>query len=511
MKFLSFLCGIVLALALPPLKLWFFAPVALFGICSLLTQRTAPSGRAWFVSGLCFGVGYFFAALHWIGFAFLVDAKSDLWMMPFALGGLALFLACYWALAFLAALHASRFGAPLVLSLPVFLTLGEWLRGHLFTGFPWASPGLITDGMGGVEQLASLFGLYGMSFVVLLWSILPWQIWVDWKQQHRVPWRLVALIVTLPAAWVWGEWHLSHLPTTYVSDVRLRLIQPNIGQSDKWRDENKLKIYEQLLALSSSNPQTKPSIIVWPESSVAFLLDESAVGLARIGEMLGPGRTLVAGAIRREKTSGVMDKYFTSVLVIDGSGKVTGHYDKWRLVPGGEFLPFAWILEPLGFSKIANLPESFNAGDGPQSLAIGSAGFAGPLICYEAIFPDNVVDTSQRPQWLINVTNDGWFGKSVGPYQHLAQARMRAVEQGLPLVRAANTGISAVIDPVGRLIASTQLGEETVLDARLPNAIGPTLFARYNVLPLALLTMLVVILLAYKRKKAFNMRISICT
>jgi apolipoprotein N-acyltransferase len=502
MKFLSFLCGIVLALALPPLDLWFLSPVALFGICIILTQHTAQTGRAWFFTGLSFGFGYFIAALHWIGFAFLVDAKSDLWMMPFALGGLAVFLACYWGLAFLGAFRVSKFAVPLVFSIPVFLTIGEWLRGHLFTGFPWASPGMMVDGMGGVGQLASLVGLYGLSFVTLLWTVLPWQLWSDWKRHNRISLRLAILVLMLPAAWTWGEWRMMQSPTTFVADVNLRLVQPNISQSDKWRDDNKLKIFEQLLVLSNRPSQTKPTVIVWPESSVPFLLDESAVGLARIGEMLAPEGTLVAGTIRREKSSGILDRYFTSVLAIDASGSVTGHYDKWRLVPGGEFLPLAWLLEPLGFSKIANLPESFTAGDGPRSLAIGAAGLAGPLICYEAIFPDIVVDATKRPHWLVNVTNDGWFGKSVGPYQHLAQSRMRAIEQGLPLVRAANTGISAVIDPVGRFIAISQIGEEAILDAKLPSAINETVFARYGAVPALLLMLIIALLLGLYPKKS---------
>ena len=504
MKLVLLLCGVVLALALPPLNLWFLTPVAMFGVCTILNAHTSKTGRGWFLAGLSFGFGYFISALHWIGFAFLVDAKTDLWMMPFALGGLALFLACYWALAFLAACFALKRDVPILVSLPLFMTVAEWLRGHLFTGFPWASPGMIMDGMGGVEQLASLLGLYGLGFCAMLWAIAPWEFWKIWSENHKISWRACVILLSLPVAWGWGEWRVSQSPTTYVADVALRLVQPNISQSDKWRDENKLKIYEQLLALSASPSQAKPSVIVWPEASVAFLLDESAVGLARIGEMLGPGRMLVAGAIRREKTSGVMDKYFTSVLAIDGNGKVTNHYDKWRLVPGGEFLPLAWLLEPLGFSKIANLRESFTAGDGPHSIAVGSAGLAGPLICYEAIFPDNVVDATERPQWLVNVTNDGWFGKSVGPYQHLAQARVRAIEQGLPLVRAANTGISAVIDPVGRLIASSQLGQEAVLDAKLPNAMHETVFARYGAMPALLLMLLVTFSLGLNRKKTFE-------
>lgn len=504
MKFLSLLCGVVLALALPPLNLWFLAPVAVFCICKILDQHAPQKARQWFYLGLRFGFGYFIAALHWIGFAFFVDANRDLWMMPFALGGLCLFLACYWGLAFLAAFQARKVGTPLILSLPIFLASAEWLRGHLFTGFPWASPGMMVDGMGGVEQLASLLGLYGLTFCTFLWAMVPWQMWKNWHFNHRISWRVAIVALSLPAAWGWGEWHLAQAPTAYVANVNLRLVQPNIGQSDKWREENKLKIYEQLLALSATPSPTRPTIIVWPESSVPFLLDESVVGMARIGEMLGDGRMLIAGALRREKTFGVMDKYFTSVLAIDGAGRVTGHYDKWRLVPGGEFLPLAWLLEPLGFSKIANLPESFTAGDGPQSIAIGNAGLVAPLICYEAIFPDNVVDATKRPHWLVNVTNDGWFGKSVGPYQHLAQARLRAIEQGLPLVRAANTGVSAVIDPAGRLIAASELGREAVLDAQLPRALEQTVFARFGLVPTLLLMLIVAFLLGLNRKKTFR-------
>ncbi len=504
LRFLTLLCGIALSLALPPLDLWFLAPLAFSGLLFLLKSPRIAGGRSWFATGLIFGFGYFVAALHWIAFAFFVDAKHDLWMMPLAVGGLALFLACYWGLAMFAAWHAQRLNVPLMVSLPVLLSLAEWLRGHLFTGFPWAAPGMMTDAMGGVAQLLSVMGVYGVSFCVVLWSVLPWAFWRAWHDERRSIWRLAAVALSLPIAWLWGEWRLAQSPTTFADNVSVRLVQPNISQSDKWREDNKLKIYDQLLALSASNASQSPNVIVWPESSVAFLLDESPVGLARIGDMLGPDRMLVAGAIRREKSGSVMDRYFTSVLAINGQGEVTGHYDKWRLVPGGEFLPLAWLLEPLGFTRIANLPESFHAGAGPHSLDLGKAGLAGPLVCYEVIFPENITDSQQRPHWLVNVTNDGWFGNSVGPYQHLAQARMRAIEQGLPLVRAANTGVSAVIDPNGRIVAATRLGEEAVLDSRLPNARDETIFARFGNWSWLSAMLVVMLLLGQKPKKFFK-------
>jgi apolipoprotein N-acyltransferase len=199
-----------------------------------------------------------------------------------------------------------------------------------------------------------------------------------------------------------------------------------------------------------------------------------------VAQLLGGARTLVTGALRREINSSGSDKVYNSVLTFDGLGNVVAHYDKWRLVPGGEFLPIEWLLEPLGFSKVVTVPGSFEAGAGPVSLAIPGAPPVGFSICYEAIFPDYFIDPQKRPGWLINVTNDGWFGNSTGPYQHLAQARLRAIEQGLPMVRAANTGISAVIDPYGRTLSSLPLGQEGFLDSGLPQSLPPTFFASYG-------------------------------
>ena len=208
--------------------------------------------------------------------------------------------------------------------------------------------------------------------------------------------------------------------------------------------------------------------------------------------LAGP-QTLVTGALRRDINTtgdGGDNKVYNSVLTFDGSGNVVARYDKWRLVPGGEFLPFEWLLEPLGFRKVVTVPGSFAAGPGPVSLAIPGAPVAGFGVCYEAIFPDHFVDSQKRPGWLINVTNDGWFGNSTGPYQHLAQARLRTIEQGLPMVRAANTGISAIIDPYGRIVSSLPLSESAILDISLPDALPPTFFADYGELILGLMLLL---------------------
>lgn len=487
----------MLALALPPLGWW---PVIFISFPSALAvMRKQPSSlRRAALTGFCFGFGYFAAALHWIGFAFLVDAKTYLWMMPFAVGGLAAFLALYWALAFAAAHWLRRRGIPLIASLPLMLAITEEARGYFFTGFPWAAPGLIADGMGGVLQLAGLIGMPGLTYWIVLWGMLPVLLWRGGPVLSARHCLAVLLLLLLPASWLWGNWRLSSLGNETVPGVSLLLVQPNVSQNDKWRSDNAAAMFDQLVAMSAQGGEAgKASHIVWPESSVPFLLDESPAGLKRIAEALQPGQTLVAGAIRREKGAAPeSDRYFTSILKIDDEGRVEDAYDKWRLVPGGEFLPLGWLLEPLGFRKVVSLPESFSAGPGPASFDLGAAGRAGLLICYEVIFPHRLIENERRPQWLVNVTNDGWFGRSVGPYQHLAQVRMRAVEQNLPIVRAANTGISAIIDGGGRYIARSSLDRATTVTGPLPAAGRTTLFAVWGLLPGLVAALMAVIALA---------------
>ena len=470
------LCGLALALALPPHAFLWSAAAGL--VCLLFLNRDFSHLRPLqlFGRGVAFGLGYFCFALHWIGYAFFVDADAFLWMMPFAVGGLSLFMALYWGVAFVAAGQLSKYGLPTWLALPFTLGVVEWLRGYLFTGFPWAAPGLIADGMGSVLQMASVVGMPGLTVLILLWGMSLGAV------LQRRPLAILVL-VTLPAVLIWGHWRLSSVTPEISQGPTIRLAQPNISQNDKWRSENSERIFEDLLTMSASASLEKPSVVIWPESAVSFLLDESEVALSRIADVLEPQQTLLAGSLRRSLDASKHQNYFTSIHMIDDQGRVQQSYDKWRLVPGGEYLPFAWALEPLGFRKVVDLPESFTAGIGPRSIDVPGVGLAGMLICYEAIFPHRLVDEQQRPRWIVNVTNDGWFGLSVGPHQHLAQVRMRAVEKGLPIARAANTGISAVIDPWGRYLGKTELETVAVLDARLPPAIAAPFFARWGVMP----------------------------
>ncbi len=467
---LIFMLGAFSGLAMPPVDAWWIlgATVPVFLVLLKNTQR-------WLLAGWLFGFGYFLVALHWIGFAFFVDAKADLWMMPFAVGGLAAAAALYWGTATFVTQKFIQRGFSLWLIFPICLSIAEYLRGILFTGFPWAVPGLAVDGMGAVAQLASIVGMNGLTLLIVLWATMPLAYRRGYKKQSLI------VLSLLPLAWVWGQWRLAENPTRFVDGVGLRLVQPNISASDKWRGDNARKIFNQLLELSArpSLAGIKITHVIWPESSVPFLIDESSEGKAELRQVLIGEKILMAGAVRRSSVApvnGVDPSYYTSVLVFDGWANVLTHYDKSHLVPGGEYLPLAWALEPLGFRKIVNLPEGFSAGAGPQSIAIPGAGLASLQICYESIFPNKTIDFGNRPDWIVNVTNDGWFGNSAGPYQHLAQLRLRAIEQGLPVARSANTGISAVIDPVGRYIEKTELDKVDARDSRLPEKIQPTVY-----------------------------------
>lgn len=477
---LALMAGLLTALPLPPFDLWpcLFLGVPLF----LLLLQGANGKRQALWTGWLYGLGYFGLAFHWIGFAFLVDAATYLWMMPFMVGGLAAGMAIYWGLAALAAKMLRLEGARLVFGFPALLAVAEWLRGHLFTGFPWAAPGLAVDGMGALAQTASLIGMTGLTLALISWAAMP--VLLAMKCRRGVTALAAALLALMPLAWAWGTYRLSHERVSNDTGPSIRIVQPNISQDAKWRSGNARGIFNQLKVMSSlpsdQYPEAPAGIgyIVWPESAVPFLIDESEIAERELGELLHGKTVLVTGSLRRgPAAAGDERPVFNSIIAFDGNGRPAVRYDKWRLVPGGEFLPFEWLLEPLGFRKVVTVPGSFAAGPGPVTVELPGGIKAAMLVCYEAIFPHRLVDAAQRPQLLINVTNDGWFGHSTGPYQHLAQARLRSIEQGLPLIRAANTGISAIVSAYGRVIAELPLGQDGIVDGRIPEALEPTVYA----------------------------------
>lgn len=489
--------GALSALAMAPFNAWpvLFVtfPVAVWLIDGAAAgkRRGVPAAA---MAGFWFGLGYFVPGLYWIGNAFLVDAPTFAWLMPFAVLGLPAYLALFPALGFALARLIWTRDASRVLALAIGLTVSEWLRGHVLSGFPWNAFGYALSEPLALAQTASLIGLWGMTFLSVAIFASP-AVLIDGSSRGRKPWIApVAALALLVAMGVYGTVRLSLQPTA-LTKVRLRIMQPNLQQDVKFNYAAKAEVMQKYLALSdrASGPQSTgvrdAQILIWPESAFPFFLAREADAMAQIAELLPKGTVLMTGSVRAPDgpPGARVSRAYNSIYLIDHDGGVLSVYDKLHLVPFGEYLPFQAWMEKLGFVQLTKVHGGFIPGTVRRTMEVPNAPSALPLICYEAIFPGNLAASGDRPGWIINLTNDGWFGNSTGPYQHLQQARLRAVEEGLPVVRAANTGISAVIDPSGRIVTRLELGIEGVLDASLPAALPPTLYARLRDIPIAVL------------------------
>jgi len=487
---IAFVAGAASALALAPINFW---PVLFltFPILVWLTDGSAAGRWSGPVTaagaGWCFGFGYFLAGLYWIGYAFLVDAKTFGWLLPVAVAGLPAYLALFTALGLAAARLIWVRGPVRLLALATTLSAAEWLRGHVLSGFPWNAYGYALTQPLALGQSVAVVGIWGLTFIALAVFASPALFADDRKDTPHPAQPLIAGLALLAIFAIFGTVRLWWHPTAYVANVKLRIMQPDLQQDVKFNYAAKNEVMRRYLGLSErkTGPQTgihDITHLIWPESAFPFVLTREPDALAQIVDMLQPHTVLITGAIRAaaspDNARGV-DAY-NSVYVIDHDGAIDGIYDKVHLVPFGEYLPFQRLLEKFGLRQLTKVVGGFQSGDRRRAMVVPGAPKMLPLICYEAIFPGAAVPRGERPGWLVNVTNDGWFGISSGPYQHFQQARMLAVAEGLPLVRAANTGISAVIDPVGRITASLPLGGEDVLDARLPQAIAPTLYVRFG-------------------------------
>jgi apolipoprotein N-acyltransferase len=504
--------GALSVLALAPFNAWPVLFVTLPVMVWLIDGASA--GRyggvpAAALTGYCFGLGYFVPGLYWIGKAFFVEADVFAWLTPFAVLGLPAYLAIFTAIGFVLARLLWTKDAARVLALAAGLTISEWLRGHVLTGFPWNAFGYALSEPLPLAQTASLIGLWGMTLLAIAIFASP-AVLIDRTPDRRPAWRAPAAAVALLVVMgIFGAIRMSLNPTTMVAGPRLRLMQPNLQQDAKFNYAAKAEVMKKYLALSdrASGPRATgvgdATILIWPESAFPFFLTREADAMAEIAELLPKGTVLITGSVRAPDMppGKPITRAYNSIYVIDHDGSVLAVYDKLHLVPFGEFLPLQDLMEKLGFEQLTRVRGGFIAGTVRHALPVPGAPSALPLICYEAIFPDEIGGRNERPGWIVNLTNDGWFGNSTGPYQHLEQARMRAIELGLPLVRSANTGVSAVIDPVGRTTASLGLGLEGVLDATLPAAIAPTVYARVGDAPAAMLVALGVIV-ALRRRSA---------
>lgn len=488
---IAFAAGAVSVLALAPFNLWpilfLTFPVLVWMIdgssAGRLDGAVAAASAGWW-----FGFGYFLAGLYWIGNAFLVDAKTFGWLLPFAVAAMPAGLAIFTALGTLTARVLWVKGPVRILSLAVALTAAEWLRGHVLTGFPWNSFGYALTGSLPLAQASGILGLWGMTLLAVAIFASPATLADDVSNLRRRILPLGCAIATLAILAAYGSVRLARTPTTYVDNIQLRLIQPNLQHDQKFNYALRHQVMSHYLALSQRSTIQNASgmrgvtHLIWPESAFPFFLSREPAALAQIADLLPEQSVLITGGVRPADEfpqSGTVRAY-NSIYVVGHNGAILQVYDKVHLVPFGEYLPFQETLEKLGFMQLTKVRGGFLSGDRHRTFTLERTPRFLPLICYEIVFPGVVVPRGERPAWVLNVTNDGWFGISTGPHQHLQQARVRAIEEGLPLVRAANTGISAVVDPVGRIVASLPLGSEGVLDARLPRPVSAPFYARYG-------------------------------
>jgi apolipoprotein N-acyltransferase len=465
----------------------------------------ATAGEA-AAAGWWLGFGYFAAGLWWVGAAFLVEADRFAWLLPIVVLGLPCLLAFFTAAGFAFASFLWSSGGARVLALAAGLGFAEWLRGHLLSGFPWNAFGMALGDNLMLAQSASAVGLYGLTIVAIAIFAAPATL-IDkaGARRSRLASPTFLAFAGLAALAAFGALRLDRGDVGFVPNIKLRIMQPDLVQDAKFRPQNGQAILQQYLRLSdrATSPQTSGigdvTHLIWPESAFPFILSREPNALAQIGRFLPANTVLITGAARmsEDPPSGSSDTtqvhYFNSVQVVASGGAILDTYDKVHLVPLGEYVPLRSLFQHLGLQSMVHIPGGFDAGTERRLLSVPGLPPVAPLVCYEAIFPGEVTPTDgSRPGLLLNLTNDGWFGKTTGPYQHFAQARLRAIEEGLPLVRAANTGISGIVDPYGRILKELPLGREDVLDGQLPKAIPPTLFARAPILS-ALLVWLVAI------------------
>jgi apolipoprotein N-acyltransferase len=492
---IAFVGGAAGALAMPPLD-WtplMIVPLAL--AVWLIDGSVGRGGGRWsslgaaFGAGWWWGFGYFVAGLWWVGAAFLVDADTFAWALPLGVVGLPAALAFFPALGFALARLIWRPNATRVLALAIGLGVSEWLRCVVLTGFPWNELGMALGANLELAQIASFIGLHGLTLVSIAIFAAP----ATLATETRGRWApsLLAL-VALAAIFGFGAWRLGAPASATVPQVKLRLVQPNISQGPDFSPANGEAIVQQYLSLSdrATSPTTSSiadvTHLIWPESAFPFLLARDGAALSAIGAFLRSGTVLITGAARLDEADRSEDRrhFYNSILILNRQGLLPERYDKRHLVPFGEYMPFRRVFERIGITQFVQMPGGFDPGVGADRLHIPGLPTARALICYEAIFPNErgeaTSEDADPPRWLLNVTDDAWFGLTAGPYQHFAQARLRAIETGLPLVRAANTGISAVVDGRGRVLAEASLGLEAVLDSALPEPLPATWQRRWG-------------------------------
>jgi apolipoprotein N-acyltransferase len=446
---------------MPPIQCWIFLPLAFSGFLIVLENTKTLKSAFW--SGWIFGFGYFLGGLYWFGNGPLT---LGMWLaVPFAVVGVPLFLSFFPAVTSLMTFQLAKTPLARVFIFTAFWSIAEWLRGHILTGLPWNLLGYTWDTS--LLQVTSVIGIYGLTALTTLGACI-------FATRHK-GW-IASVLFGLGAIWVWGDYRLtqsSNQEEAGAASVNLRIVQASISQQTKWLAEHFQENLDRYIAWSHMPGERPLAAVIWPESSVTALVEESSPLSKVLAEAAPPGGVVLFGAPRM--TGGNLR---TSMMGLDASGKLVGVYDKSHLVPFGEYMPFRSLLP---FKKLTYGDQDYTPGTGVRTMVLPGLPSVSPLICYEAIFPHAVIDGKDRPHWMLNLTNDAWYGHSPGPYQHLQIVRVRAIEEGIPLIRAANNGISAVINSYGQIVSRLELDEIGFIDFSLPKRLDyVTLYQRWG-------------------------------
>lgn len=482
-----FVAGALAVLALPPFSILISVPIAWSALFVVVQGRGI---RAAFCLGWTFGVSHFAVGLWWITESFMVDtAKFGALAIP-AIIALVAILSVFPAIAMAVFAGLRVHGAAAAVIFAGCWAGAEWLRGHAFTGFPWNLAGYSLADYAAFRQAAALVGSYGLSFLTILAGVLP-AVALRCSRREGIV-AVVSLVGLVGSIWIFGELRLA-APESAHSGTRIRVVQGNVPQREKWEVSKRDEIVDRYLALSAR--PGAPDLVLWPESAFPGLLDEDQAAQRRILRSLPEGAMLLTGVPDREQ-DGSQTRYYNSVHAYSSDHGLVASYAKHHLVPFGEYVP---LRDWLPFDRMVGGIGDFSPGPGPSTVALSRLPLVGVTICYEIIFPGHVVDNTARPDWIFNATNDAWFGVSIGPSQHLASAQMRAVEEGLPVIRAANTGISAVIDAKGQVLARLEMQQTGTIDTKLPGPLTRTLYSRASdwiVPPLIALTWLLIMMVS---------------
>ncbi len=479
----AFFVGVGAALALAPV---YALPLLAVGFSTLIVLIDGASGmvrprRSAFVAGWFFGFGYFLAGVYWMAFSFFVQADQFAWMAPFAVMGMPAFLGLFYGAAAAIAVSFWRPGWARIFWFAAVFSLVEYARGHVLTGLPWNLPGQALAGTAMGAQTAAWWGVYGLTLVTVFLCAAPA---AGLRSERKSTLSgLGVMIAGAAALYAIGGVRLA-LPEPEGDGKNLvRIVQPNIPQREKIDRDMWAKNFDRQLEHSTGAvPPDAELFIIWPENG-APLLSEAKTALSVLSRDLPENSSLIAGAVRRARDAAGIERYYNSIAFVEEAPQgrvVTGHYDKHHLVPFGEYLPLYDFLNAIGLAQLTPYGDAgFTAGGGPRVVELNGSTFA-PMICYEAIFPGASYPKGERPDWLVTVTNDAWYGDTSGPRQHLDMARLRSIESGLPMARSANTGISALIDGKGRMLARLKLYKAGKIEAPLPPPLPPTLYARWG-------------------------------